>query len=257
MPLYHAKNSEHALRLVLNECKADPACEAAFPDLESEWSKLLSGLQKHPVHISPVDGGKEVEIRREEFGEVFRNLTYTTVTLRQLPFLIHCAASGNWEPFLKMLQRPQSPPSEGLYLSLVCAEDTVRITPAEVKAQTANTFLGDYRVRRQINACKEWPLAKIPADFYEPVVSSVPVLLFTGSLDNVTPSVWADGVASSLDNSRHIIIKELGHFPEGLVHMECLDRMILQFQNSLTPRAIDISCIGDMTPTPFKTNPEK
>ena len=79
---------------------------------------------------------------------------------------------GKWKlkPFLKMLQRPQSPPSEGLYLSLVCAEDTVRITPAEVKAQTANTFLGDYRVRRQMDACKEWPLAKILADFYEPVV---------------------------------------------------------------------------------------
>jgi pimeloyl-ACP methyl ester carboxylesterase len=257
MPLYHAKNSEQALRLVFNECKADPSCEAAFPDLESEWSTLHSGLNEHPLYISTAGGGKEVEIRIEESGEVFRNLTYSTGTLRQMPFLIHSVASGNWEPFLKMLQLPQPFFTEGLYLSIVCAEDAVRITPAEVKVQTANTFLGDYRVRRQIDACKEWPLAKIPADFYEPVVSSIPVLLFTGSLDNVTPSLWADRVASSLNNSRHIIIKELGHLPEGLAHMECLDRMILQFQNTLTPHAVDTSCMDDMSPPPFKAAPEK
>jgi pimeloyl-ACP methyl ester carboxylesterase len=258
MPLYHAKNSEQALRLVFNECKSDPSCQAAFPDLQNEWGRLLLGLQQHPVHTSPADGGKEVEIRREESGEVFRNLMYTTGDLRQMPFLIHSAAGGNWEPFLKMLPlRPEPHYAIGLYLSIACGEDTVGITPAEVKVQTANTFLGDYRVRRQIEACKEWPRAKIPADFYEPVVSSVPVLLFTGSLDSVTPSLWADSVAKSLPNSRHIIIKELGHGPEGLSHIECLDRMILQFQSTLQPHAVDTSCMKDMSPPPFKTVPAK
>src|SRR2546422_5722919 len=45
---------------------------------------------------------------------------------------------------------------------------------------SANTFLGDYRLRQQREACALWPRAKIPAGYSEPVRGSAPVLILTG-----------------------------------------------------------------------------
>ena len=100
-----------------------------------------------------------------------------------------------------------------------------------------------------------WPRAKIPDDFRDPVSSNVPVLIFSGNMDPVTPPQRGEEVANYLPNSRHVIIPEGAHGPFGLTNLGCVDRIIIDFMDEGDVKDLDLSCIKGMAPPPFATSP--
>ncbi|HXY38070.1 MAG TPA: alpha/beta hydrolase, partial [Vicinamibacteria bacterium] len=237
----------------------DAACGAAYPDLRGEWRHVLERLDRQPVRVSRhAPGGKDgdtvVEIRRGPFAEAFRNLLATTSGQKQVPFLVHRAAAGDFAPFVAMLPRDSTLFAVGLYLSVTCAEGTARIRPADVPRLTAGTFLGDYRVRRQQAACAEWPAPAVPADFFLPPSSDVPVLVVSGTMDYVTPPLFAQQLCGSLTNCRLLSVPSLGHGPFDLDRWQgggCLDRVVNAFYAQPQPATLDASCIERMRPPEF------
>ena len=118
-------------------------------------------------------------------------------------------------------------------------------------------IFGNYRVDQQLRACSLWPKAQIPLGYWQPVVSKIPVLILSGYMDPVTPPDWIEDVARHLPNSKHIIIRHHAHVPEGLSHMECLDKMIMDFLDRGATESIDTACVGQMLPPPFFTEEAK
>jgi pimeloyl-ACP methyl ester carboxylesterase len=51
-PLYHARDSQRALDLILEECAGDASCAAAFPHLGREFQEILEGLGSSPVEVA-------------------------------------------------------------------------------------------------------------------------------------------------------------------------------------------------------------
>ena len=72
-------------------------------------------------------------------------------------------------------------------------------------------------------------------------------------MDYVTPVAWAQEVSSHLTDSRVVVIDYLGHYPDGVAHMECLDDMIRAFLRAGTTYQLDVSCVESMLPPPFVT----
>ncbi len=121
----------------------------------------------------------------------------------------------------------------------MCAEDIPRITPEEL-ARAANGFFGTALVDDFIRACKRWPIGKVPADFYEPVRSDVPVLMLSGGIDPATPPHHADEVARTLTRSRHFIAPQIGH---GVSLHGCAPRLIESFVRAGNADALDGKCL--------------
>ena len=96
--------------------------------------------------------------------------------------------------------------------------------------------------------CAVWPHAGRPADFKQPVVSDKPVLLLSGQYDPVTPPRYADHVAKTLLNSRHLVAKGQGHTPAGV---GCMPRLLKEFIEKLQPKELDASCLEPLGDTPF------
>jgi len=115
----------------------------------------------------------------------------------------------------------------------------------------ADNPFGNYRVFQQTRACGMWPRGEIPADYREPFRSDVPALIFSGNLDPVTPPERGEEVARYLPNSRHVVIQEAAHGPFGLTHMDCVDRLILEFLDKGDAKNLDVSCVQQMKPPPF------
>jgi TAP-like protein. len=67
-----------------------------------------------------------------------------------------------------------------------------------------------------------WQRGNIPADYREPVSSNLPVLIFSGNLDPITPPQRGEEVAKYLPNSRHVVIPEAGHGVDGLSDAGCV-----------------------------------
>jgi pimeloyl-ACP methyl ester carboxylesterase len=175
----------------------------------------------------------------------------------RIPLIVYHAAQGDFGPFLREAIQPSIPDfiADGMYLSVTCAEDVPFINQEEAAKLNAGNPFGNYRVFQQTRACSMWPQGKIPPDFREPVSSNVPVLIFSGNMDPVTPPQRGEEVALYLPNSRHVIIPQAGHGFDGLAEPECADRIIMEFLEKGEAKDLDVGCIERMAPPPFAKDP--
>jgi pimeloyl-ACP methyl ester carboxylesterase len=258
MPMYHAQSADRAMDLLLMECEQDPACHAAFPQIRDDWNKVLTDLQHAPARVEYKSDDRppaSLEIQRDIFAEKIRSFLYARDQASRIPLIIHQAANGNFQPFLHEAIGSSVADfiADGMYLCVTCAEDVPFIDQAEAIKLNADNPFRNYRVLQQTRACSMWPRGEIPADYREPVRSDVPVLIFSGNLDPVTPPQRGEEVAGYLSNSRHVIIPEAGHGPFGLTNVGCLDELIIQFMDKGDAKNLDASCVRRMARPPFVT----
>jgi pimeloyl-ACP methyl ester carboxylesterase len=259
MPLYHSQAAARAMDLLLHECEKDASCHNAFPQIQADWQNVLAQLGREPARVQYSSGEKSapvtVEIQRDIFAEKIRNWMYGQDKARKIPFIVHEAAQGDFTPFLHEAIAPGIPDfiADGMYLSVTCAEDVPFIDQAEAAKLNQGNPFGNYRVFQQTRACTLWQRGKIPADYREPVSSNLPVLIFSGNLDPITPPQRGEEVAKYLPNSRHVIIPEAGHGVDGLSDAGCVDRIIIDFMDKGSVKDLDTSCVDRMAPPPFVT----
>lgn len=249
MPLHHAASGHRALDLLCDECAADAACAARYPDLREKLRLVLRRLRQQPVTVSRE--GESALLGADVFAEALRRLLYTPASSRLVPKVIHAAAAGDWAPFIAAAPADY-PGADGAYLSITCSEDVARIDPDEARRLAAGTYLGDYRVRQQMRACAGWPRAQVPADFWDDVRSSVPTLIHAGYRDPVTPPAWADAVAAHLPKATVVLMEHHAHLPDGLAAMECWDTLVTRFLDEGAVRPDDLACVSRMTAPPFE-----
>jgi pimeloyl-ACP methyl ester carboxylesterase len=249
-PLSHARNAELALQAIFEDCERDARCASAFPDLRSEWESLHDLLQQSKLVVGT--GSERKMIGVGPFMEAFRTLLIVPSGQRTVPALITELSAGDTKRFLDMIGG-SGPPlfAEGAYLSIECTESTNRIDATEIDAASANTFLGRYRVDEQRRACSVWPGTDVPESFFEPVVSDVPLLLLAGGRDHTLPVESATSIAKGFRNSRLVIVEEMGHVPDAISNLECLDRIMLDFF-AVPLASLEFGCVHDMRAPPFE-----
>jgi pimeloyl-ACP methyl ester carboxylesterase len=251
MPADFPLHIERALSGVIAECAADEACNKAFPNLKEEAKALLDQLIKAPVEVE-VEKPKskervKVKLSRDLMAEAIRYMLYSPVPASRVPLIIHLAAQGNFVPLTQTALQYRKflvgADSNGMYLSVTCAEDLPWIKPGEGERMAANTFLGDYRLRQQREACALWPRGEVKRDYAKPVRSDVPVLILTGEWDPVTPPSNGDAIAKGLKNSLHIVVPHGAHGLGGLENIDCILRLTAEFVEHGTTKDLDTACV--------------
>ncbi|HEV2845676.1 MAG TPA: alpha/beta fold hydrolase, partial [Thermoanaerobaculia bacterium] len=250
-PFSMALNAQRALDGLIAECEGDGDCRAAFPRLRDEVAALLRRAAQEPVTVALTHGeaAKPVEVRmtRTALAQVLRYMLYGPGASSLLPLEVHLAAQGDWKPLaeraLHFAGRPADVLSDGYYLSLTCSEDLPFIREDEIPAAIQGTFLGDFRIRKQREACAAWPVPPVSRDFLDPVTSGVPTLLLSGERDPVTPPSNAERAARTLQNSLHVVVPDGGHLYTGIEGAnECVDGLIVQLVETGTVKGLDPSC---------------
>jgi hypothetical protein len=137
--------------------------------------------------------------------------------------------------------------SIGMMLSVVCAEDIPRITPADRERAAAGTFLGDGLVAAMVEACEGWPVGALPPGYNDPVTSDVPTLLLSGGLDPVTPPRWGELVGATLSDSAHGVAPGAGH---NVAPLGCTPRTMAAFLDAGSVEDLDVDCIGEVKRPP-------
>jgi len=256
-PLFYARDTQRALELLFAECKADPACHGAYPDLAAQWQAVQERLAQGPAEVDvelPGAAGRRAHLRlsRDEFNEAIRFRLYSEES-NQIPRFIARAFAGDFADIARLALRQRRLAAQGgllsvgLYLSVTCSEDVAFIDPAEARRLAAGTFLGTYRVDQQVKACEAWPRGKLPADYLEDVVSSAPTLLISGVRDPVAPPSWGEQVARHLTRATHLVLPQGFH---GLPD-PCVTRLMNAFLIQGGPRGLDTSCVQEVRVPPF------
>lgn len=254
MPRDFPRDTERALEGVLDECAADESCRAAFPDLRAESKAVLDKLTRGPVEVELKNAqtGEAIHLKlsRDLAAEAVRYMLYQPDAASRIPLYIHSAARGDFAPLAKsaILYRRQivATGSNGMYLSVTCAEDLPWIKQGEGERVAAKTFLGDYRLRQQRAACALWPRGEIPKGYAEPTRSGVPALILTGQWDPVTPPAYGDTAARFLANSLHVVVPHGGHGFGGLDGLDCVQNLVADFFERGTAKGLDTSCVKNI-----------
>ena len=204
-------SSELQLKATIAACAASTACANAYPNLSGTLDALLEKLRakpqtvtlNHPATAKPLTG----TVTDRTVISFLWPLLYQPEAARLIPELIKSAAAGNFAPMaatttassisetdLSIVQR----------FAVMCAEDMLgRSAPAMERFKSlSDTFYG---------FCKNMPHGKVNPEFFAPTTSDIPTLLFSGTLDPVTPPSQGALVASTLTRSRHIVVGGMGH----------------------------------------------
>lgn len=255
-PVYQPSDAQQALDLLFAECADDPDCSTAFPDLAGDFDNVLDRLDRGPAEVTIENWATgepvTVELGRDAFTNAVRWLMTSLTATRWLPLLIHEAAEGSFETLTQAAVENEAFLRDrlkvGQLLSVVCAGDVPRIDRSKIPELTAGTFMGDAKVRQIVNVCRKWPKGKVPADFGEPVVSDVPVLMWSGTLDPANPPYWAEDAVAHLSRGRHIVVPA-AHGVSG----DCFDAIGRRFLQRASVEGLPVACTRHIEMPPFQT----
>ena len=261
LSLTHAAAGQRSLDLLLGWCEKDAACNAKFPAVRQEFRTVMDRLRREPVTVEfphPKTGKPvRVKIAWNVVADGVRWALYSPGTSARLPLMIHQAAAGDFAPLaLASIQSRLGAIqgiTMGLFFSVTCAEDIPFIDPAEVPARTANTFLGDYRVRQQTAACGVWPRARIEPGHREAVHTDIPVLVINGERDPVTPPDFGKRLTTAMTHAVRIEVPYGTHNSDD----PCTDGIQREFIEKGSGDGLDLSCVSKIQPPKFVLEPEK
>jgi pimeloyl-ACP methyl ester carboxylesterase len=257
MPLPYAGALETALDGLIAACAADAGCAARFPSLAADVTRAFERLGGAPAAVRVGDvGGPLVDahLSRGELAEAVRYRLYAPGDAATLPSLLTRAAAGDYAPIANTLvahrARLDLRTARGMFLSVTCAEDLPFIGEADIRDAARSTRLGDYRVRQQMDACREWPRGA-PLGAHNQAPLEVPALVLNGEFDPATPAVTARRAMSRLPNGRLVIVPHAGHGFASLGIDACIDRLTTEFLRRGSARDLDASCVAAARRPPF------
>ena len=260
LPLFFPRDVQRALDLLMADCAATAVCNATYPNLQARLRDLMARLEQTPstvpvVHPRTGERGN-ITMTARILANILAGTLYIPVASSLIPALIERAEQNDFQGLLALASigdnGSPSNMSVGMQLSVICAEDAPRITPADVAKESEGSLFGPYVMRLQQDACGFWPRGEVPASYYEPVTSSVPTLVMSGALDPVTPPVWGEEIAKYLSASKHVVIPGTGHTAGG---SGCGLRIIRNFIAKGDTEGLDTGCIANVKRPPFFVTP--
>lgn len=264
MPGRLAPDAQRMVEAVIGDCERQAECGAAFPGLRDDLRTIVARLDRGPVDVTLIDPGSggpaTLALSRGLFAEGLRYMMYLAGTAALIPTVLHQGARGDLAPAAELALASRrgivSAMSNGLFLSVTCAEDVPFVDRDEAARAARGTFVGDSRLRDQAAACAEWPARPVDAAFLEPVRSDVPVLVISGQHDPATPPERGDEALRTLPNGRHLVIPGAGHGLGGSVGArECVPRLMVEFIRTADAKALDASCVASIHRPPFRLSP--
>lgn len=253
LPLPFAQAAQSMMERTLAACDADASCRSAFPHLRDEFSQIMERLASGGVVVRVSGHAGTVALSQGRVAEWFRSLLYRPSSAARLPWLIDRASKGDWAPIvngiLEAARDIDNDLSFGLFLANTCSDDVPFIREDEVAAATANTFLGDWRVRQQQAACKAWPHSVASASYREPIHTQIPTMFVSGDSDGGTPLRFTEHAAPGFENRIEVIMSNRGHTEWA----SCVETLYQRFLNQGSVRGLDASACSHLTRPPFKT----
>ncbi|MCJ7558545.1 MAG: alpha/beta hydrolase [Gammaproteobacteria bacterium] len=252
-----APNAQLALDQVFARCLQDTACNASYPELAAAFGRVARRLKAEPVELDISDPMTakplHMTLGYDLMAAGIRLLSYRPETIALIPLTINEADKGNYGPLAAQSLLSVSSLNDmlalGMHNAVMCTEDIpfVDLETVDMLA-LESTYLGSDQLNGLRKICEIWPQGLADPDIKEPVISNVPVLLLSGEADPVTPPVYADRVAATLQNSRHLVGPGQGH---GMISVGCVSRLVADFTRDGSLDQLDGECVQQMGPTPF------
>lgn len=225
------RDSQAALEALFRQCAAEPTCQRAFPAVRAEFAALVDKVAAGKVKIAIADprtaAPVQLAMTSARFLGTIHSILYSPADSRRLPYLVHSAAQGRWEPFMARRNVAADFSADGsnalvLHLAVICAEDFPRLTPA-LRAEDG-ALLTAPMLQRLPGLCAAMHVPPVPLT--APAMIDAPVLMLSGALDPVTPPRRAEAAGKHMAHAQHLVVANAGH---GISQLGCAPRLLREF----------------------------
>lgn len=258
LPLYNERDASASLQKILDDCAGNDDCSAAYPELSEHYRQLIERLVI-PQAVTIVDdsdfSSTETTLADFEFLSVLRQVLYSREAQRLIPLIIEQAWQGNFKPVLALSsQYSEAEINQGMFLSVICNEDYSLIDAALLAAESDSEYLIQSEMfnRFVYEACAIWPKRELDQEYFAAVSVDKPVLIFSGTLDPITPPQWGDLVHDALPNSMHFVLQGFAH---GTPFTQCTSAMMNNFIELGDFSELESDCIAQFKRRPFFVTP--
>jgi pimeloyl-ACP methyl ester carboxylesterase len=249
------QDAQAALEATFRQCEANAACARTFPALRTEFASLLANLAKAPVKVEMQDPRtaalRPVTISSQRFLATVHRALYSQADARSLPFLIHGAYQGRWQPFVARSNRDSDYSVDGtmsgpLYLSVICAEDYPRMTRQLQDEDAKGSFMGSPQAQQMAKLCPLMKVKPVAAPAVTPIAA--PVLMLSGAQDPVTPPRRAEAAGKAMKAAQHLVVQNGGHIVSTL---GCVPRLMREFLDA-PAKPLAAACIKEIPAPTFQ-----
>ncbi|WP_394129146.1 alpha/beta hydrolase [Shewanella maritima] len=237
---------ERAFNILFNECAGTPACNEAYPNLQTHYQKVDQALALNPVSQSvrdPLTNAPEtLLLTRSKYNGAIRMGLYTPNIRALLPHAIYEAAQGNYQAILGIyaLTTTSTELALGMHASVVCSEDIHRVT-AQMRKDAKESYLSGTMLEGLEKTCDVWQMPRMDDSFSQAISSDLPMLLLSGEVDPATPPNWGAMAMEGLTNAKHFIAPYATH---GVAYQSCGNDLIAELVATGSVENIDGECLN-------------
>lgn len=188
----------------------DPAVSKLVPDLHALQRRVLEKLEREPITLTIADEQKRpVEIRVGRIGlEWLLRLDMNDArSYSRIPALLYTIDRGDYSLFTRRMEaqyngfRGRSPMANAIDCSAGWSQERL----AQARREAPHALFRYVNVQWESDLCKPVPQPR------SRLVSTVPALFISGTLDTNTPPFHAEEVRFGFPNSVHLVIDNSGH----------------------------------------------
>ncbi len=257
-----ADNKERLMRslnLAFDQCAANADCHDAFPALRQDFFVALNDFEANPMTLEMgdpdrfPDGQVVVDGNLLAWG-MFTGF-YDQEFVRVFPLIVRELGARNEEVLTALADSLVMQPdvSSGLQYAVECYEWMTRIGPEMAEADRLRHVELDvwqaYADDQEV--CAAWHDHRAAESALSAVHSEIPVLIFAGEFDPITPPAYGRLAADTLPRSTFVEVPATGH---GVVPYTDCTMNIMQVFLDRPSEAIDTTCVAAIAPIGFVTS---
>lgn len=203
-------------QLLLEDIARLAAKDGKTPDLIASIRNVLRELEAHPKTVAlthPLNGRTaNVVVGKLDFQVAITDVLTTPETFAGLPDFVQRVEHGDWTALaLLAAQRRMGDAGSAMSLAMDCASGISAGRKARIADEAKRTLLADAINAPFPEVCSGMNVPDLGDDFRAPLVSDVPALLISGTLDGRTRPHQADELRLTMPNAQHLVIEGAGH----------------------------------------------
>jgi len=234
-------------------CDRDDVCRARFPDILARLAAAVKRLDADPLRA---DGGGVIDGAR--LRSALWAMLVTSSMVEWVPLAIDRAAAGDAAAVRTLVRRfggfdGFGDYSPGLAQAVNCHDLMVGETAPRVRAAMARHPAladADAIAEETDRLCAAWQRGEAPAEFFAPVGSDVPALLYGGEFDPATP--YEDAVRAKKALTAATLVEVTGASHAGMGRDACTRGIAHAFLRD-PAQAPDTACLAARAPIAFRS----
>jgi pimeloyl-ACP methyl ester carboxylesterase len=248
-----------SLNLTFEQCAADSDCRSTFPNLRQDFYSALSDFEANPMTLQMGDRDRFPDGRIVIDGNLlawgmFQGF-YDESFVKVFPLVVRELGARNEEVLIALADGlvQELDVSVGLQYAVECYDWITRVSPELAEADASRHPELDVwqAYADEQGICNAWHDHRADDAALQAVRSDVPVLIFAGEFDPITPPAFGRLAATSLTRSTFVEAPATGH---GVVpYHECTMKLMDVFLDR-PPEPLDTTCVAGIAPIGFTTD---